>query len=58
MSKRFRVAVIGAGIGAAHVEAYRDNRQGYEVAVICDLDADRAAKLAVTVPGAGTADVV
>ena len=55
MSKRFRVAVIGAGIGAAHVEAYRDNRQGYEVAVICDLDSDRAAKLAVTVPGAGTA---
>ena len=54
MSKRLRVAVIGAGIGAAHVEAYRDNRQGYEVAVICDLDADRAAKLAVTVPGAGT----
>jgi predicted dehydrogenase len=55
MSKRFRVAVIGAGIGAAHVEGYRDNRQGYEVAVICDLDSDRAAKLAVTVPGAGTA---
>ena len=54
MSPRFRVAVIGAGIGAAHVEAYRDNRQGYEVAVICDLDSGRAAKLAVTVPGAGT----
>ncbi len=54
MSKRFRVAVIGAGIGAAHVEAYRDNRQGYEVAVICDLDTNRAASLAVTVPGAGT----
>jgi hypothetical protein len=46
--------VIGAGIGAAHVEAYRDNRQGYEVALICDLDADRAAKPAVTVPDAGT----
>jgi predicted dehydrogenase len=54
MSQRFRVAVIGAGIGAAHVEAYRDNRQGYEVAVICDLDSGRAAKLAATVPGAGT----
>jgi predicted dehydrogenase len=54
MTKRFRVAVIGAGIGAAHVEGYRDNRQGYEVAVICDLDTDRAASLAVTVPGAGT----
>ena len=52
MSRRFRVAVIGAGIGAAHVEAYRDNAQGYEVAVICDLDAGRAGALAATVPGA------
>ena len=52
MSRRFRVAVIGAGIGAAHVEAYRDNAQGYEVAAICDLDAGRAGALAATVPGA------
>ena len=52
MNQRFRVAVIGAGIGAAHVEAYRGNAQGYEVAVICDLDADRAGALAATVPGA------
>jgi predicted dehydrogenase len=52
MSRRFRVAVIGAGIGAAHVEAYRDNAQGYEVAVVCDLDAGRAGTLAATVAGA------
>jgi predicted dehydrogenase len=52
MSPRFRVAVIGAGIGAAHVEAYRDNPAAYEVAVICDLDAARAGTLAATVPGA------
>jgi predicted dehydrogenase len=52
MNRRFRVAVIGAGIGAAHVEAYRDNAEGYEVALICDLDAGRAGALAATVPGA------
>ncbi len=49
---RFRVAVVGAGIGAAHVEGYRDNAEGYEVAAICDLDAARAGKLAASVPGA------
>ena len=52
MSRRFRVAVVGAGIGAAHVEGLRANADGYEVAVICDLDAERAAGLAATVPGA------
>jgi predicted dehydrogenase len=49
MSQQFRVAVIGAGIGAAHVEAYRDNAPLYRVAVVCDLDAARAAKAAATV---------
>jgi predicted dehydrogenase len=52
MSRRFRVAVIGAGIGAAHVEAYCANAELYEVAVVCDLDAARAAKVA---GGAGAA---
>jgi predicted dehydrogenase len=48
MSRRFRVAVIGAGIGAAHVDAYLANRALYQVVVICDLDAARAAKTAAT----------
>ncbi|HXW26957.1 MAG TPA: Gfo/Idh/MocA family oxidoreductase [Xanthobacteraceae bacterium] len=52
MSRRFRVAVIGAGIGAAHVEAYRANAPGYEVAAVCALDAARAGEVAATVPGA------
>ena len=52
MSRRFRVAVIGAGIGAAHVEGLRENAQGYELAVVCDLDPSRAASLAATMPGA------
>ena len=44
-----RVAVIGAGIGAAHVEAYRELPELYEIAVVCDLDAERAAKLGAAV---------
>jgi predicted dehydrogenase len=48
MSRRFRVAVIGAGIGAAHVDAYLANEALYEVAAVCDLDAARAAKVAAT----------
>ncbi|HEY7581580.1 MAG TPA: Gfo/Idh/MocA family oxidoreductase [Acetobacteraceae bacterium] len=46
MTRQFRVAVIGAGIGAAHVEAYLANPALYRVAVVCDLDAARAARLA------------
>jgi predicted dehydrogenase len=41
-----RVGVIGAGIGAAHVEAYGANAALYQVAVVCDLDAARARKAA------------
>jgi predicted dehydrogenase len=48
MSRQFRVAVIGAGIGAAHVEAYSANAALYQVAVVCDLDAARANKVAAT----------
>ena len=43
MSRQFRVAVIGAGIGAAHVEAYLEQAALYRVAVVCDLDAARDA---------------
>jgi predicted dehydrogenase len=46
MSRPIRVAVIGAGIGASHVEAYRDLASLYQVAVVCDVEAARAAKLA------------
>ncbi|MDR3535842.1 MAG: Gfo/Idh/MocA family oxidoreductase [Acetobacteraceae bacterium] len=52
MSRQFRVAVIGAGIGADHVLGYNANPEGYEVAIICDLDAARAETLAATVPDA------
>jgi predicted dehydrogenase len=46
MSRRFRVAVIGAGIGGAHVDAYLANAPLYEVVAVCDLNAVRAAKVA------------
>ena len=52
MPRRFRVAVVGAGIGAAHVAAYRAHPALYEVSVVCDLDAARAGKLAETVGAA------
>ena len=46
MSRRFRVAVIGAGIGGAHVDAYLANAPLYEVVAVCDLNAARATKVA------------
>ena len=48
MSRQVRVAVIGAGIGAAHVEAYCANAALYRVAVVCDLDEARASKTATS----------
>ena len=52
MNRQFRVAILGAGIGAAHAEGYLANPQGYRVVAICDLDAARAATLVAIVPGA------
>lgn len=42
---RFRVAIVGAGIGAAHLDGYLANPDLFEVAVISDLDRGRAAPL-------------
>jgi len=44
MSKS-RVAIIGAGIGAQHLEGYLALPDRFEVRAICDLDAARAAQL-------------
>jgi len=46
MSRRWRVAVVGAGIGRMHVEAYLANAPYYEVVVVCDTDAERARDVA------------
>lgn len=52
MSRRWRVAVVGGGIGRAHVEAYLANAANYEVTLICDVDAERAQEVAAVAPGA------
>jgi predicted dehydrogenase len=41
-----RVAVVGLGIGRAHVLAFKDVRHRYRVTTVCDLDADRATEVA------------
>lgn len=46
MAEPLRVAIIGAGIGAQHLEAYRLCRERFEVAAICDLNLPRAMALA------------
>jgi predicted dehydrogenase len=46
MSQRIRVGIVGAGIGASHVQAYRDLPDQYTVAALCDIDATRAGRLA------------
>lgn len=42
---RLRVGVVGAGIGAAHLDGYLANPDRFEVVAIADLDAARAAPL-------------
>lgn len=44
--RRLRVGVVGAGIGASHIEGYRALPDLYEVVSLCDLDTARAASVA------------
>jgi predicted dehydrogenase len=46
-----RVAIIGAGIGAEHLEGYRALPERFTVATLCDLDTARAAKATGGDPG-------
>jgi len=43
---RLRVGVVGAGIGEAHIEAYRALPDRFEVVALCDLDGARACRVA------------
>ncbi|QQM30449.1 Gfo/Idh/MocA family oxidoreductase [Martelella lutilitoris] len=45
MTRKFRVAVIGAGIAARHMTGYRWNAERFEVKVICSLDEARGRAL-------------
>ena len=44
------VAILGAGIGAQHLEGYRALPDRYRVAMVCDLDMEKAAALAASAP--------
>jgi predicted dehydrogenase len=52
MTRRYRVAIVGAGIGAEHNEGFRAHSELFEVALICDVDPERARRLAAAAPGA------
>jgi len=42
MTRRYRVAVVGCGIGRSHIEeGYQPHPELFEVAALCDLDASR-----------------
>jgi predicted dehydrogenase len=45
-SDRLRVAVVGAGIGRSHVRGYQVVADRFEVAALCDIDAERAHPIA------------
>ncbi len=46
MTEPYRVAVVGVGIGRAHLEAYRSLPDRFRVSAICDLDLERARPVA------------
>jgi predicted dehydrogenase len=46
MSARLKVGVVGLGVGAGHVAAYRQLPQLYSVEAVCDIDAARAKTVA------------
>ena len=49
---RYKVAIVGAGIGAEHAAAYRNLPARFEVRTICDLDVPRAELIVTQTPGA------
>ncbi len=53
-----RVAILGAGIGAEHLQGYRALPEVFEVACICDLDLARARSIAGDVAVTGDVDAV
>ncbi len=46
----FNVVILGAGIGAQHLDGYLALPERYRVAAICDLDAEKAGALAAKAP--------
>ncbi len=54
MSDPVTVAIVGAGIGREHLVAYQQLPERFRVVNICDLDTDRAERLAAKAPGVET----
>ncbi len=52
MPRRHRVAIVGTGIGAAHLKGFLASPDQFEVTVICGQDPARTAALAAQAPGA------
>ncbi len=52
MSRKLSVAVVGLGIGRAHLDAYKTLPDRYTIMAVCDLDANKAATTAAAFPGA------
>ncbi len=48
MAERLRVAVVGGGEGAVHLDAYNSLPELYEVVALCDIDRDKAQRVADT----------
>ncbi len=46
MNTKLRVAVVGLGIGASHLAAYRELPERFEIAALCDLDANKVKRVA------------
>lgn len=49
-SKKYNVAIIGAGIGAAHCDGYCHWPKAFNVMVICDQNVERAGEIAHKLP--------
>ncbi|MBC8077598.1 MAG: Gfo/Idh/MocA family oxidoreductase [Chloroflexales bacterium] len=46
MTNKLRVAIVGCGVGNAHAKGYRELPDQFELAAVCDIDADRARSFA------------
>lgn len=46
MTARLKVGVVGGGVGQGHIDAYKELPALFEVAVFCDIDAEKAAAVA------------
>jgi len=46
MTRRLKIGVVGAGIGASHIEGYQALPDMYDVVSLCDINDDRRAEVA------------